>query len=930
MRRRIAVLLAQLEESTQKRFMEAFLEEAFAHDFDVCVFSMYQKYQETEPRAIGDGNIYTLIQFDKFDGIILMSDTIQNVGQIERIERRLKKSFKGPVVVVDKDSLIFENKVMINHYTPVTEIMEHLINVHNYKKIAFLGGREGHIHSVQRINAYYDTMKKYNLEIREDWVAHGNYWYDSGMEFAEKLIEKCKDDMPEAIMAANDYMAIAIASTLTEHGYKIPEDIAIAGYDSNEVGQLSPEPLTSAEIPAGACGKMSFYKLLSLLDGTPIPDIKLETEVFVGNSCGCKESKHTFKHMNRPSWKTHHSAFSYYSDFNHITDDILSQRQTEDFFKTMSIYTYQIRPFEDFWMCLNSHFTDPISFIGERSIKHGYTDDMYMVIHRGSETKGIGDVQMDKSFSKTEMLPELMKERVKPSAFYFLPMFFEDVSFGYVVFNGGSSTQVYNKTVRLWLRDINQCIESFYRQSALHQLVEKIQADQVRDALTGLFNYDGFYQRMRAIAENNVGSDKSIGVILMDLNNLKSINTEYGRAAGDYAISTLANYITRFTSTDDICGRLCNDEFLIGFISDDCDKHYKEILAQFPASGLSCRIDENTEIKISAHHAMQSISLKEMPDLDVLINSAVNAKNHIKDARKRRRDAYAEMTQEEIEKCKLVDTILDKQLLTYYFQPIIDVKNANIFGYEALMRYDNNNVTNAAVTDDLPEDSINNIKLTPFDILQCASTLGRLYDVEKHTFDGILNIIESDEIVFSHKKVFINSMPAYHLEGEDMEGMLSRLDKRDGQVVIEFTEESEIDDKTYMNLRDEFNARNADIALDDYGSGYSNANSILRYNPRYVKVDRTLISDIDTLAQKRYFVQSLIEYARANNIKVLAEGVETREELRTVILLGADYIQGYFTGRPNKVPLSEIDLDLRLMIRDFCRARESQSLFEGI
>lgn len=930
MRRRIAVLLAQLEESTQKRFMEAFLEEAFKYDFDVCVFSMYQKYQETEPRSIGDGNIYNLIQFDEFDGIVLLSDTIQNKGQIERLEESIKEAFSGPVIVVDKGSNVFENRVMIDHYEPIVSIMEHLITDHGYKRIGFLGGKEGHIHSVQRYNAFLDTMHKHNLEIHDEWIAHGNYWYDSGMAYVDKLVATCKDNMPEVIMAANDYMAVAVATKLTEYGFKVPEDVAIAGYDSNEIGRLSPEPITSASIPAGACGKKSFYNLLSLIDGVPMPNIDLQTDIYIGNSCGCKESKHTYQYMNRPEWKTHHSAFSYYSDFNHITDDILSQRNPEEFFRVMSIYTYQIKPFEDFWMCLNSQFLDPISFIGEKATKHGYTDDMYMVIHKSGRGDAPGEVRMDKSFSKSVMLPALMEERETPSAFYFLPMFFEDVSFGYVVFNGGSSTQVYNKTVRLWLRDINQCVESFFRQSALHQLVDKIQADQVRDSLTGLYNYDGFYQKIRALAESNVGSDKELGIILMDLSNLKNINTEYGRTAGDVAITTLANFITRFTNADDICGRLCNDEFLIGFVSEDSEKHYQGILDQMPASGLPCRIDENTEIMLSAHHAMKYSSLNEMPELDMIINSAVNAKNHLKNAKHRRGAAFADMSQEEIEKCKLVDKILDNKLLTYHFQPIIDVENADIFGYEALMRYENNIVTNALNSEDLPENSIRNIKLSPFDILQCAGTLGRLYDVEKHTFDGILNRIETEEKSFEQKKVFINSMPAHHLEGDDMKAVLDRLDNREGQVVIEFTEESEVDEKTYSALSYEFGASNTEIALDDYGSGYSNANNILKYRPRYVKVDRSLISDIDTVAQKRYFFKSLVDYARANNIKVLAEGVETREELRTVILLGADYIQGYFTGRPNKEPLAELDLELRLMIRDFFRARENQSSLIGL
>ena len=72
MRKRICVLLAQLEEKTQKRFMTSFTKEAYAHDYDICIFSMYQKFQETDLRNIGDSNIFSLVNFDKFDGLVVL------------------------------------------------------------------------------------------------------------------------------------------------------------------------------------------------------------------------------------------------------------------------------------------------------------------------------------------------------------------------------------------------------------------------------------------------------------------------------------------------------------------------------------------------------------------------------------------------------------------------------------------------------------------------------------------------------------------------------------------------------------------------------------------------------------------------------------------------------------------------------------------
>ena len=204
--------------------MKAFLKEAYSCDYDVCIFSMYQKFQERDLRDIGDSNIYSLINFKEFDGVVILLDTILTPGFEEKLLARVKEEFNGPVIVVDKQVEDFEY-ILIDHYTPIKKIMNHLIDDHGYKDIAFLGGKEGHPHSVQRLNGYLDAMKAHNLPVRQDRIYHGNFWFDSGKEFAKKLLEK-PSDLPQAVMCANDYMAIGLATVLTENGYKIPEFIA--------------------------------------------------------------------------------------------------------------------------------------------------------------------------------------------------------------------------------------------------------------------------------------------------------------------------------------------------------------------------------------------------------------------------------------------------------------------------------------------------------------------------------------------------------------------------------------------------------------------------------------------------------------------------------------------------------------------------------
>ncbi len=903
--------MAQLEENMQKRFMTAFIEESHAHNYDVCVFSMFQKYQETELRNIGDSNIFSLIRFDRFDGVVILAETLLTPGLLEKLTERIREEFSGPVLMVDQESDVFDY-ILMDHYSPIVELMNHFIVDHEYTDIAFLGGKEGHPHSVQRLNGYLDAMKAHNLPIRQDRIYHGNFWFDSGKEFAKKLLEK-PGDLPQAVMCANDYMAIGLATVLTENGYKIPEYISIAGYDSNAEGRNAPTPLTSADIPATQCGRLSFYKLHSAITGEEIPNLDLHADIFIGGSCGCRKYAPTYTKANRIEWKTDHSERSYYSDFNHITEDLLCQTSYEKFFEKLAVYSYQIRPFRNFWMCLNDGFLDPIRFIGDHAIRYGYSETMHMVVKCGTELpdQDAEAVNLSRSFDEKRILPELDEERKEPATFIFVPMFFEDKSFGYACISPTEDLTRFSETFRVWMRSVNQGIEAFYRQRALSTLIEQIKADQIRDKQTGLYNYRGFHDELKSLAARHIETGRSLAVIALDLDNLKGINESLNRNSGDAAIMALANFVSRNLLENEIGGRLSNDEFLIGMISSDCVKRYADLMKMIPDGGVIYRDAAGAEHRALVHHDMRLADLEEMPDLDFLINQTVNAKNHKKKEAQQLQSALAGMSEEMLKKCEVVGRILDEGKITFHFQPIINASDGNVYAYESLMRYEG-----------APA-------LTPFEILQCAEHLGRLYDIQKITFNGTLDKIESRPGDFDGKKVFINSLPAYALTGADEEALYARFLNHTGQIVVEYTEGSELDD-TALNRHKKFHQEmQIETALDDYGSGFSNVNNLIRYSPRYVKIDRQLISGIHANTQKQHFVKSIIAYAGKNDILALAEGVETMEELRTVISLGVDLIQGFYTGYPASDPIPAITEEVRSQIRRFHYNRENNALVVG-
>lgn len=887
LRKRIALLIAQADEKIQHNFIESFLGEAFKKDYDVCVFAMHQKYQETALRDVGDSNIYNLPNWKLFDAVVICKDSIQTVGVAEKVEERLHNEFDGPVLVVDKESEYFPT-MMIDHYTPVKKVIDHLIEVHGYKRIYFLNGREGHIHSIKRYQAYLDSMMEHGLRVTEDMVYPGDFWYTSGNDMVRQLVSSGKP-MPEAIACANDCMAIGVAAKLEEYGYRIPEDIAVVGYDSNKEGIEAPVPLTSADVPSGECGKTALMWVDAKLNNKEIPEFKTDVPLFIGKSCGCDGDSVIPHYDHREHWETEVSRVGYYSCFNHFMDDLLAPDNYKDFYYAIFQYVYQIRDFESFSLCLNDNWNVPGAMSEENAIRHGYTKKMSRIIKCGSSELSENRVDFNETFDTEKLIPELTEAREKPAAFFFTPLFFEDKCFGYAQISFGDKARSLDEVYRLWLRNVMQGIESFNRQQELKDIVKKIEASQIRDSLTGLYNYRGFVKQTKDLENKGRLKDVYILITAVDLNRLKEINSGYGRQEGDEAICILAQFLSEIIQRGEICARMGNDEFIIGSsVGVDSDEHGKELverltkkLEDFNASGR-----KPYKLDVSVGYICKRVS--NIEQVEMLVNDTVSKKNGIKQEQLRLQHRNSELTPEDLENDKLVKRILDENLFVYHFQPIVNSKTGEVFAYEALMR--------TSADKNLP----------PPVILQSAERMERLYDIEKATFFNVVQYIENHHEQFKGKKVFINSIPGYQLSGADREELNKRMLNRITDVVVEFTEETEIDDEQLLRIKKNYKSMNIEMAIDDYGSGYSNVNNLLRYMPRYVKIDRMLISEIEENPQKQHFVKDIIEFAHDNNILALAEGVETASELKEAIRLGVDLIQGYYTAKPASEPLQSL------------------------
>lgn len=266
-----------------------------------------------------------------------------------------------------------------------------------------------------------------------------------------------------------------------------------------------------------------------------------------------------------------------------------------------------------------------------------------------------------------------------------------------------------------------------------------------------------------------------------------------------------------------------------------------------------------------------------------------NGRNHLIGFLEKAVYASEDEAREERER---VRELIDTNGFNYHFQPIVNAKNGQIYAYEALMR------------------SGKGIRISPVTILEHAQALGKLYDIEKCTLTNTLSYIDEHKELFVDRKLFINSIPACVLSDADYANIFEKYRMIMPRIVVEFTEQTEASQHQLRILLERSKVGGYQVAIDDYGTGYSNISNLLEFMPNCVKIDRMLITNIHQDRRKQYFVKNIVEYAHENHFLALGEGVETKEELQKLIALDVDLLQGFYIGKPKESPVEEIDKEI--------------------
>ncbi|MDW7680734.1 MAG: LacI family DNA-binding transcriptional regulator, partial [bacterium] len=273
----IGVILPEMVDEFFTEIIRGIDEEAYRTNNYVMVASSYSQRNivETLLEFMGSGRV---------DGLILM------IPQINDDVSTLIYKSKRPIVLLNNN--IKNNKFVsfnINNFQGAYNVVEHLIG-HGYQNIAIIQGPEGNIDADERYRGYVQALSNHGLPVNNSLIIPGNFTVKSGYYGFIRLMSQ--PQKPEAIFASNDMMAVGVYEAARTSNLKIPQDVAVVGFDDIFLSRLLSPRLTTVHVPIVELGRKAMRYLLKMVNNQVDPKTsyreELTTGLIIGGSCGCE------------------------------------------------------------------------------------------------------------------------------------------------------------------------------------------------------------------------------------------------------------------------------------------------------------------------------------------------------------------------------------------------------------------------------------------------------------------------------------------------------------------------------------------------------------------------------------------------------------------------------------------------------------------
>jgi diguanylate cyclase (GGDEF)-like protein len=400
---------------------------------------------------------------------------------------------------------------------------------------------------------------------------------------------------------------------------------------------------------------------------------------------------------------------------------------------------------------------------------------------------------------------------------------------------------------------------------AQQRQIDWLRTAALHDSLTGLGNHRGYQEQVRSLA----AGAEHCHLLMVDVNELKETNDSLGHQAGDELLVKVAAALTDASrQAAGCCYRVGGDEFALiapaaQIASDALAAAVHARLADQPVPAPKVSIGVATsDGRIGADEWVRRADL-------ALISAKQVGAPTLQYARRLEAAASAD----QVEQAELRALLADPSQVSAVFQPIVDLRTHEIVGYEALARF----AVDAGHTTQ--------------EWFDMAHRHGLATELETVAVAAALAVPDRPEST----TLALNISPMVLLNGRAQLGLPDDL----SGLTVEVTEDALVTEGSDLELALlDLRSRGARIAVDDVGAGYAGFAQLIRIRPDVIKLDRSLIRDVNTNPTKAAVIEAFVQYAQRTGALICAEGIETASELHVVTQLGAAIGQGYHLARP--------------------------------
>lgn len=415
------------------------------------------------------------------------------------------------------------------------------------------------------------------------------------------------------------------------------------------------------------------------------------------------------------------------------------------------------------------------------------------------------------------------------------------------------------------------------------------------DELTGLANRGHFREYLAEQIKHAARNKKQLAILYLDLDGFKEINDTQGHDKGDVYLQKFSRSLKGQIREEDFLARLGGDEFCI-VLGDLEDGMSASRTAE------RCLALKHQVINIGNQSIMPLMSIgiaiypQDGEDPDTLLKAADAAMYAAKHNGKHKFSFYdPQMTEDAAERIELESDLreaLKNNEFKLLYQPKVSVIEGRVAGVEALIRW--NHPTRGVVP--------------PDKFINTAERIGLINEIGEWVLNTACRQLQQWKSEGLELEMAIN-ISSSHFSSENfvafVESIKQRFDIKDGELEIEITESMSRDPIQHIEVCGELNRKGVKVAIDDFGTGYSSLSVLKQLKVNTLKIDRAFIQHLPSDESSALMVRAIVAMGLGLGFDIVAEGVETQDQVLFLQQLGTPYIQGYYFSRPveaEKIP----------------------------